>query len=63
MVTKTKKKSGEGEKAKAPKVEIGQLMVTDAWAKTFTSGKTGFFGKAMDSQGNRYQIVAAVRLN
>ena len=60
MTTKAK---GKGAKAKAPKVEIGQLMVTDAWGKTFSSGKSGFFGKAQTADGDRYQIIAAVKLN
>ena len=55
--------NGGNGKAKAPRMDIGQLIVTDAWGKTFQSGKTGFFGKAVDSQGNRYQIVGAVKLN
>ncbi len=49
-------------KAKAPKVDIGQLIVTDAWAKTFSSGKTGFFGRAVGANGDRYQIVGAVKI-
>ncbi len=55
-------KGGNG-KTKAPRVDIGQLIITDAWGKTFSTGKTGFFGKAVDQHGNRYQIVAAVKLN
>ena len=63
MTTATAKKADKAAKAKAPKVDIGQLMVTDAWSKTFSSGKTGFFGKAQTPNGDRYQIIAAVRLN
>ena len=50
-------------KSKAPKVDIGQLVITAAYGKTFKSGKTGFFGKAMDPRtGDKYQIVAAVKI-
>ena len=55
-------KSGNG-KVKATRLEIGQLIVTAAWGKTFSSGKTGFFGKAVDSHGTRYQIIGAVKLS
>ena len=50
-------------KPKAEKVPITQLMVTSAYAKTFTSGKTGFFGKAIDPHtGDEYQIIGAVKI-
>ena len=51
------------DKAKAPRLDIGQLIVTAAWGKTFSSGKTGFFGQAVDSRGTRYQIIGAVKLS
>ena len=51
-------------KVKAQAVDIAQLVITGAYAKTFSSGKGGFFGKAIDpATGNRYQIIGAVKLN
>lgn len=56
------KNSGNG-KAKAQKLDLTQLVVTAAYGKTFTSGKRGFFGKALDPRtGQKYQIVAAVEI-
>ncbi len=61
--TGTKKEKTEG-KAKAQKVNVVQLVVTAAYAKTFQSGKSGWFGKALDPQtGKHYQIVGAVEIN
>lgn len=45
-------------KVKARPVNIGQLMVTAAWEKVFSTGSTGFFGQAMDSSGAKYTITA-----
>ena len=60
MVQKNK---GNGEKAKATKVDITQLVITNAYAKTYSSGKRGFFGKALDPRtGQKYQIVGAVEI-
>ena len=57
------KNNGNG-KAKAQKLDISQLIVTAAYGKTFSSGKQGFFGKAMDPRtGDRYQIIGAVKLS
>ncbi len=51
-------------KAKAQKLNISQLTVIAAYGKTFSSGKSGFFGKVMDSQtGERYQIIGAVKIS
>lgn len=60
-----KNQNGNGaEKVKAPKLDITQLVVTAAYAKTFSSGKRGFFGKAIDPRtGQRYQIIGAVELS
>ncbi len=59
MVTKNSKET----KKKAAKVEINQLVVLNAYAKTFSSGKSGFFGKVLDPQsGKRYQLIGAVEL-
>lgn len=50
-------------KQKAKKVDVHQLVVLSAYAKTFSSGKQGFFGKAMDTAtGQKYQIVGAVEI-
>jgi hypothetical protein len=50
-------------KAKAPVENITQLVVTRAWGKTFSSGKHGFFGQALNpATGKRYQIIGAVEL-
>lgn len=50
-------------KVKAKAVDISQLIITGAYAKTFSTGKEGFFGKALDPQtGARYQIIGAVRI-
>lgn len=50
-------------KPKAQKVDISQLVITSAYAKTFSTGKTGFFGKGMDPRtGENYQIIGAVKL-
>ena len=51
-------------KVKAQAVNITQLVITGAYAKTFSTGKGGFFGKALDPvSGKRYQIIGAVELN
>jgi hypothetical protein len=57
-------KATEGEpKAKAVKVDVTQLVITGAYAKTFSSGKRGFFGKGIDPRtGQKYQIVGAVEI-
>ena len=69
MVTATKN-NGSGakvpaaDKPKAAKVDVTQLVITAAYAKTFSSGKRGFFGKAMDPRtGQKYQIIGAVELS
>lgn len=50
-------------KPKAEKVDIGQLVVLNAYRKVFSSGKSGFQGKVLDPRtGKRYQVVGAVEL-
>lgn len=51
-------------KEKAKKADIApQLTVLSAYEKTFTSGKTGFFGQVQDPRtGDRYQIIGAVKI-
>ena len=61
----SKDKTTTGNKTKTPavKLDISQLVITNAYGKTFSSGKGGFFGKAMDPRtGKRYQIIGAVEL-
>lgn len=59
-----KKAKGNGDKPKAAKVDINQLVILAAYRKTFSSGKGGFFGKVLDpATGKRYQIIGAVELN
>ncbi len=61
--TAQKTTKGNGDKPKAAKVDISQLVITAAYRKTFKSGKSGFFGKAMNpATGQRYQIIGAVEL-
>jgi len=58
-----KKNNGNG-KAKAQRLDIGQLVVVSAFAKTFSTGKRGFFGQVMDPHtGQRYQVIGAVAIN
>lgn len=57
-----KKNKGNG-KVKAKKLDINQLIVLGAYGKTFSTGKSGFFGKVQDPQtGKRYQIIGAVEI-
>jgi len=54
--------NGNG-KVKAQKVDMSQLVVLTAYSKTFTSGKSGWFGKVLNpATGQRYQVVAAVEI-
>ena len=58
-----KKNTDVKDKPKAKKVDISQLVVLSAYAKTFSSGKGGFFGKVLDpTTGKRYQLIGAVEL-
>lgn len=64
---KTKKansKKGNGDKPKARKLDMSQLVVLSAYEKAFSSGKTGFFGKVQDMRtGQRYQVIGAVAID
>ncbi|MGA3094129.1 MAG: hypothetical protein ABSD79_01920 [Dehalococcoidales bacterium] len=51
-------KTAEKVKVKATPVQIGNLMVVNAWAKTYSTGSTGFFGQAIDGAGVKYTITA-----
>ena len=63
MAKTTTKEKAKPEKVKAQKVDISQLVIIAAYAKTFSTGKGGFFGKALDpATGKRYQILGAVEL-
>lgn len=51
------------DKPKAQRINVTQLVVLNAYAKTFSSGKAGFFGKVLDpATGKRYQLIGAVEL-
>ena len=57
------KKKGNGDKPKARRLDMNQLVVIAAYEKTFSTGSKGFFGKVQDTAtGKRYQITAAVEL-
>jgi hypothetical protein len=44
-------------------MDLTQLIVLQAYGKTFSTGKRGFFGKVQDPRtGKRYQVVAAVEI-
>jgi len=61
MTTKTK--SVVKDKPKAQRLEITQLVVDNAYARTFSTGSTGWFGRVTDPRtGTRYQIIGAVQL-
>jgi hypothetical protein len=65
MATKTTKqnKADKAEKKPAAKYNITQMVVTSAYAKTFSTGSRGFHGKAIDpATGKRFQIIGAVEL-
>jgi hypothetical protein len=50
-------------KVKAQRLDIGQLVVLSAYARTFSTGKSGFFGKVLDPRtGKRYQVIGAVEI-
>jgi len=58
-----KQNNGNG-KAKAQKLDLTQLVVLAAYAKTFSTGKRGFFGKILDPHtGQRYQVIGAVEIS
>lgn len=51
------------QKPKAEKMGITQLIVLSSFAKTFSTGKKGFFGQVQDpATGIRYQVIGAVEL-
>lgn len=61
-MAKDKKNNGV-DKPKARSLPITQLLVVSAYEKTFSTGKTGFFGQVQDpSTGKRYQLIGAVEL-
>ncbi len=64
MVTGQKNKAkGNGDKPKAPRLAMTQLVVLGAWARTFSTGKSGFFGQVQDpTTGKRYQVIGAVEI-
>lgn len=46
----------------ATKVNIGTLVVTDAYAKEYKTGSRGWFGKAIDPSTNKKYQVTAVEI-
>jgi hypothetical protein len=59
MVTKDRK----ADKPKAQRADLNTLVVDAAYVRTFSSGKTGFFGKVTDPRtGDKYQIIGAVKI-
>jgi hypothetical protein len=64
MTTKTKVvKSEVKDKPKAQRLDLTQLVVDNAFARTFSTGSTGWFGRVTDPRtGTRYQIIGAVQL-
>ena len=50
-------------KQPAHKYDVAQLIVTAAYERQFSSGKRGFFGKAISPDGRRFQIIGAVELS
>lgn len=41
----------------------GQLVVLNAYKKTFSTGRNGWFGKVLDpATGKRYQVVGAAEI-
>jgi hypothetical protein len=42
----------------AETADVRQLIVVQAFKKRFKTGSSGFFGKAVDERGKRYQITA-----
>ena len=64
VATAKTKKGEKGEKPKAEKYPVNQLIVLSAYKKQFSSGKEGFFGQVQDpATGDRFQIVGAVKIN
>ena len=62
MTTRNQTKSEP--KAKCPRYPVNQLIVISAFAKTFSSGKQGFFGQVQDpASGKKFQIIGAVELS
>jgi len=54
---------GNGNKQKATKLDITQLVVTSAYSRTFKTGRTGWFGQALNpATGERFQIIGAVKI-
>lgn len=61
---KTKDKAKDPNKPKAERYPVTNLVIDSAYKKTFSSGKPGFFGKAIDpTTGDKYQIIGAVKIN
>jgi len=58
-----KQNNGNGGKPKAKRLDLSQLIVISAYAKTFSTGKGGWFGQVQDpNTGQRYQVIGAVEI-
>ena len=58
-----KTKKAKGDKPKAVRLDMSQLIVLNAYEKNFSTGKKGFFGKVQDVRtGQRYQVIGAVEI-
>ena len=65
MVTQAEKNKvkGNGDKPKARRLAIAHLVVVSAFERTFSTGRSGWFGQVQDAQtGEKYQIIGAVKL-
>jgi hypothetical protein len=49
-------------KAKAQRMNLGSLVVTGAWERTYSTGKKGWFGQVVAQDGTKYQIIGAVEI-
>lgn len=60
----TKKQTNSETKSKCPRYPVNQLIVISAFARTFSSGKNGFFGQVQDpATGKKFQVIGAVELS
>jgi hypothetical protein len=63
MPIKNQTKNPGETKTKCARYPVNQLIVISAFAKTFNSGKGGFFGQVQDpATGKKFQIIGAVEL-
>ncbi len=54
---------GNGDKVKAARMALSELIVISAFERTFSTGKKGWFGQVQDPHtGTRFQVIGAVQL-